>query len=156
MNTPKLKIVIIIALMLSLCLIGMSACQHQQSFVPAYQTIGMPPQEADIEQLITDYLTDQATADAKYKGKKLLFSGITVEEIVNNINTYPPPLDVYIFHDLAKFTPRYLTDFDYIGEGFVVDLVGVCQGWQFSRVLIDDCWVGVVVGDVASLTTPEY
>jgi hypothetical protein len=151
------KIVIAITLFVFfICLFVLNACQSQQSFVPAYQVVGTPPPEADIELLISDYLADEAAADAKYKGEKLLFSGITIEEVVNNINTYPPPQDVYIYSGLAKFTPRYNTDFDYVGEEFVVDLVGIVKGWQFSRVLIADCWVGVVVGDVASITTPEY
>ena len=57
---------------------------------------------------------------------------------------------------LVKFAPRYHTGFDNIGEEFVVDLVGKCQGWQFSRIYITECWVGVVEGDVDSIPELDY
>ena len=135
----------------------LSACQsNQEEPVLVYQPVALPPDEISIEQLITDYETDTVSADAKYKGKTFLFSGITVESVQNNNNTYPPPFDVYIFSGLMTFAPRYHTGFDYIGEGFVVDLVGECQGWQFSRISITECWVGVVEGDVNSIPELDY
>lgn len=145
---------ILILLLSSLYLLA--ACGNNEQLVTVYQPIASPPVEISIEQLISDYMTDKAAADVKYKGKTFLFTEITVEEVQNNANTYPPPFDTYILSGLTQFSPRYNTGFDYIGKGFVVDIIGKIQGWQFSRVSITDCWVGVVEGDIDNLPTLEY
>lgn len=157
MKSFKRKAIVFSMLILVLSGSGiLTACQSNQEPVFVYQPVALPPDEVSIEQLITDYMTDIVSADAKYKGKTFLFTGITVENIQNNTNTYPPPYDIYILSGLVKFAPRYHTGFDNIGEEFVVDLVGKCQGWQFSRIYITECWVGVVEGDVDSIPELDY
>lgn len=158
-KAPIFKVVVLSTLILLLsCLIVLAGCARYQLFVPEYQHFTPPPDEVTIEQLLSDYMTDEAVADAKYKGKTFLFTGIKVEEVGNNITNHRanPASDIYIISGSARFTPRYISDFDYIAEGFVIDIIGECQGWQFSRVLITDCWVGVVEGDLSDIPRWEY
>lgn len=156
-NIQFRQIVFFTMILLLSSLIVLAGCARYELFIPEYQHLNPPPDEVTIEQLLSDYMTDEVAADAKYKGKTFLFNGIEVEEVGNNINTYPPsPSDIFIISGSVKFTPRNVTDFDYIAKDFVVDIIGECQGWQFSRVLITDCWVGVVEGDLALLPTSEY
>ncbi len=152
------KIVFFIYILLMSSLIVLTGCARYQLFVPEYQHFTPPPDEVAIEQLLSDYMTNGVAADAKYKGKAFLFTGIEVEEVGNNLTDHRanPASDIFIISGSARFTPRYVSDFDYIAEGFVVDIIGECQGWQFSRVLITDCWVGVVEGDLSDLPLIEY
>lgn len=155
MKSTKLKTVIIsiIVLLLSSSIV-LAGCGRYELFVPKYQNFTPPPNQVAIEQLISDYMTDEVAADVKYKGQTFIFTGIVVEQVGNTINTYPPsPSDIFIISGFALFTPRSMLDFDHIGKDFVVDIIGECRGWQFNRVLIADCWVGIVEGDVASLPT---
>lgn len=154
------KTVSITLILLLSSLIVLTGCARYELFVPEYQRFTPPPDEITIEQLLSDYMTDQAAADAKYKEKTFLFTGIEVEEVGNNLGVgghrANPASDIFIIYGSARFTPRFITDFDYIAEGFVVDIIGECQGWQFNRVLITDCWIGVVEGDIADLPSVEY
>jgi len=153
MNIIQLKknVIFIMILLLS-SFIVLAGCGRYELFVPQYKNFTPPPDQVAIEQLISDYMTDEVAADAKYKGNTYVFTEIEVEKVGNTINTYPPSFsDIFIISGSAIFTPRSMVDFDLIGEGFVVDIIGECKGWQFTRVLITDCWVGVVKGDVASL-----
>lgn len=137
-------------------LIVLAGCARYELFVPEYKNFTPPPDELTIEQLVSDYMADEVAADTKYKGRTFLFTGVEIEEARTNLNTYPPPLDVYLISGLVKFTPRYNTGFDDIEKTFVVDIIGECQGWQFSRVLIADCWVGIIEGDLANIPRWEY
>jgi hypothetical protein len=154
----KLKIITVFTLLILLSsFIALTGCDSNEVFIPEYTEVPQPPDEVSLEQLLSDYMTDKAAADAKYKGKTFIFTEIEVEEVGNNINIYPPsPADMYIISGSARFIPRYVTAFDHVTKGFIVDIIGECQGWQFSRVLITDCWVGVVEGDAALLPTSEY
>lgn len=159
MNIFQFKqIVFFTSILLLSSLIVLTGCARYELFVPEYRHFTPPPDEVTIEQLLSDYMTDQVAADAKYKGKTFLFTRIEVEEVGNNLTDHRanPASDIYIISGSARFTPKYISEFDYIAEGFVVDIIGECQGWQFSRVLITDCWVGVVEGDLSDLPSIEY
>lgn len=150
--------VLFVSILIFSSLFVLVGCAGNEVFTPQYTQIALPPDEVAIDKLLSDYTTDEAAADAKYKGNTFVFTGIKVEEVGNNVTNHraDPASDIFIISGLARFTPRYTTDFDHIADGFVVDIIGECQGWQFSRVLITDCWVGVVEGDAASLPSSEY
>ena len=81
------------------------------------------------------------------------------KEVENNLGVgghRANPSDIFIISGSARFTPRFITNFDYVAEGFVIDIIGECKGWQLNRVLITDCWIGVVEGDIADLPSVEY
>jgi hypothetical protein len=152
------KAIFFILILVLSSVIVITGCTNNEVFVPDYTSVAPPPDEVAIEQLLSDYAIDQVTADKKYKGKTFIFTGIVVEEVGNNVTNHraDPSSDIFIISGLARFTPRYITAFDHIGEDFVVDIIGECKGWQFSRVLITDCWVGVVKGDSANIPSSEY
>jgi hypothetical protein len=55
----------------------------------------------------------------------------------------------------VKFRPKYPTDIDGILVGSVVEIVGECQGLQWGRIIVKDCWIRVIEGYIGNLT-PGY
>jgi len=138
--------------------IGLSGCIESagSSFVvPTFEEPGPPPIEVTIDQLYAEFIADEAAAKAKYKGEKLLFTGVTVEEIDSYFLDIRAT-KIYIRSGPAEFLPRYPDDFDYILEGFVVDIVGDCQGLSWGRVVINDCWIQVTEGDIGDVVADVY
>jgi hypothetical protein len=145
---------------LVISLVVLSGCAGNDSAVltfPAFEAPLPPPVEVTVDQLYQEYMTDETAAKAKYKGKRLLFTNVEVEEINRiSVNSATPPIN-YIVNHSVEFLPRYATDFDYILVGFVVDIVGDCQGLSWGRVLINDCWINIVEGDIeADYGEPAY
>jgi len=71
-------------------LIGLSGCtgNAENGFtVPTFTEPGPPPIEVTVDQLYDEYMADEAAADAKYEGERLLFSRLTVEKVSNDFST---------------------------------------------------------------------
>ncbi|MFC1865640.1 hypothetical protein ACFLYB_02875 [Chloroflexota bacterium] len=148
-------------------LTGFAGCAgnaEDDIFAPKFEELMAPPIEVSIDQIYAEYIADEAAADARYKGKRLLFYGVTVEEVSSIINVGNNEVFVYNSHiitDSVKFTPRYTVDLDNARVGFIVDVVGECRGltWPIFReplVLIGDCWINIIEGEIVEDWYPEY
>ncbi len=65
-------------------LVGFGACAGSAASVavtPEFEVLETPPVEVTIEQLYQEYLADEAAANAKYEGKRLLFTNVVVEKL---------------------------------------------------------------------------
>ena len=131
-------------------------------FAPKFEELMAPPIEVTIDQVYEEYMANEASADAKYKGKRLLFYGVTVEEVasVSDVGNQVFQYNTHIIANSVKFTPRYTIDLDNVGEGFVVDIVGECRGliWPISReplLQISDCWINIVEGGILEDWYPD-
>ena len=144
---------------LVISLVVLSGCAGNDSAVPtfpAFEALLPPPVEVTVDQLYQEYMTDEAAAEAKYKGERLLFSGVRVEE-VSNFFYIARPIEFYILNGSVKFKPRYPSDVESIREGFVVDIVGEAQGIIFGFLIVKDCWINIVEGDIeADYGAPAY
>ena len=137
-------------------LICLSGCTGNANITyPVFEPL-QPPIEVTVDQLYQEYMTDEADAKAKYKGERLLFSGVTVEK-VNNFFYIARPIEFHILNGSVKFRPRYPSDVESIREGFVVDIVGEAQGTIFGFLIVKDCWINIVEGDIeADYGEPAY
>jgi len=150
-NINKYKKITILGFVLLLNLIVLTGCARNELFIPELHHLSPAPYEVTTDQIVLDYLTDEVSADAKYKDKRLLFSNVEVEGIntvfVDSVNS---PF-IYILNNSVEFRPRYDADTSLIREGFVVDIVGEVRGFfgvESQYLIVDDCWVGIIEGDI--------
>ena len=153
-RSKKILIAALVAIISGLVLfIG---CKNDDYTVPAYTPIiTSPPLEMTIEQLYMEYMAYGPAAEDKYDDKRLLFQGLTVEKVFSILNSGNETLEknAYIVADNAMFLPRYFMYTDNIREGFVVDIVGTCNGLIWPNIgepflQISDCWISIVEGDI--------
>lgn len=130
---------------------------------PKFEGVARLPLEVTIDQIYAEYMADEAAADGKYKGERLLFYGIVVEEVSSYIDPDEGLFmyNTYIIVDSAKFTPKYTDYLDNVRDGFIVDVVGECRGliWPLSReplLSISDCWINTIEGEVIEDWYPDY
>ncbi len=148
-------------------LIGFSACAGNTEIaadIPEFEVLEAPPIEVTIDQLYQEYLTDEAAANARYEGKRLLFTNVVVERL-DHFATDPSANvpNIYIVNDSVEFRPRYWywADVATIREGFVVDIVGTPRGLfgiEQQYLVVEDCRIFIIEGDVGAVydVVPEY
>ena len=155
--------------LLVVALIGLSGCSEnaESSFVvPTFEEPLPPPVEVTIDQLYQEYMADEAAAEVKYKGKGLLFYEVEVEQVVGNYMMMAEALGaaseeyvkLYFTAGFIKFRLRGV-DFGImqnIEEGYVLNIVGECRGLYKGFVIIDDCWVESVIGDIGTGGEVEF
>jgi len=139
-------------------------CQNNSQVIPVYNPISKTPLEVTIDQIYTEYMANETAADDKYYGERLLFYGVTVEEVGHLFNWGNNEVYFGITHfitDNIQFNPRYTVDLDNLNEGFVVDVVGECKGLKHSFfgdpiLQIDDCWIKIIEGGPGVSFGEEY
>jgi hypothetical protein len=133
----------------------LNGCQSNDQVFPVYTAINTIPVEVTIDKIFTEYMADEAAANGKYKGERILFSGVTVEEVGRILNWGNNERWMYNSHirtGSIKFIPRYTLHLDNVIEGSVVDIVGECIGLTQSDyneplLLVSDCWIKIVGGE---------
>jgi len=160
----RYKLIVVTATVIILSgLFVMAGCQSEEQDTPVYVPIESLPLEITIDQLYADYMADEAAANDKYRGERLLFYGITIDEVSTIIG--PEGLVRYNEHIIAngvQFIPRYTSDLDDVGVGFVLDIVGECRGfiWPISSseplLLMSECWVNTIEGGILEEWYPDY
>ena len=141
--------------------VGIGGCKGNDEevvVIPEFQGIGPPPLEVTISQVYADYLTNEEDADAKYSKEKLLFSEVEVEEIFGNYFQMGDALGAgelsYVKLSFNAGTAKFKLREEYFGvmqnieEGYVLNIIGQSRGLQEGLLLIDDCWVESVIGDL--------
>lgn len=150
---------------LAVGLIGFGGCAGNGeaiAVIPEFEEPEAPPIEVTIDQLYEEYMTDEAAANAKYKGKRLLFTNVEVEEINSiSVDSANPPIN-YIVNHSVEFRPRYTKYTALVREGFVVDIVGEVRGvfgMEHYYLVVENCWINIVEGDIgtgADYEDPDY
>lgn len=72
---------------LVIVLFGFNGCTKSRDntvVIPEYEGIGPPPIEVTAAQLFYEYMTDETAVDAKYKGGRLLFYEVEVEQVLGH------------------------------------------------------------------------
>ncbi|MFC1865524.1 hypothetical protein ACFLYB_02275 [Chloroflexota bacterium] len=155
----RYKQIVVTATVITLSgLFVLTGCQSDEPVIPVYHAVGAPPVEVTIEQLLSDYTSDEVAADIKYKGKRLLFSDVEVESLtIIFIDSANDPI-LYIVNSDIEFRPKYDIDTTFVREGFVVDMIGEVYGW-FGLVdrylVVENCWVKIIEGDAGSVLDLE-
>jgi hypothetical protein len=122
--------------------------------IPEYEGIGPPPIEVTVDQLFSEYMTDETSADAKYKGERLLFYEVEVEQVLGEDVCIDIGRGEWVYEKFffisgsVQFGLRDFGIMQNMEEGFVLNVVGVCYGLLEGFVFIEDCWVESIVGDL--------
>ncbi len=149
---------------LAVALIGLSGCTESAGssiVVPTFTEPKLPPIEITVEQLYQEYIANETAADAKYKGERLLFNEVGVEEVVSQAFYDGRAVEdreiinLYFITGLVKFKPQNFGIMQNIEEGYVLNIVGECRGLSKGFVIINDCWVESVIGDISTLVPEE-
>ena len=148
-------------------IIGFGCANNTESTsaAPEFEELGPPPVEVTVDQLYAEYMADKAAADAKYKGERLLFHEVEVEQVDGYFEYIG--LGEWVFEKISfisgpvKFELRgeYYGTMQNIEEGYVLNIVG--EGWGLqgrSRdiVAIYNCWVESVIGDLGTNEEFDY
>ncbi len=150
---------LILSVLLLVSLVGPSGCIGSKEFAaPKFVESYAAVIEVIPEQLFAEYTADEAAATAKYKDKRLTFTGVIAEKIVNEFYVYPPPgtADLCVAAGSFKFRPRYEAYVDDVREGDVLDITGEVMGLICGSLYINDCWIQIVEGNVDSPWVPFY
>jgi len=162
MKNLRFKQVVLFTLIFILSgLIVLNGCQSEDNSVPVYQPVAEPPLEITIDQLISDYEADGDATLAKYKGERLLFSGVVVDKINTVFIDSANASTIYPVNDIIEFRPRYRTDTALVREGYVIDIIGEFYGVfgiTNPYIVVDDCWIKIIEGDlgVGAYEDPDY
>ena len=147
------QIVVTATVIILAALFVLTGCQSDEPVIPVYHAVGAPPVEVTIEQLLSDYTSDEAAADIKYGGKRLLFTNVEVQSLnIIFIDSANDPI-IHIVNSDIEFRPRFDIDTTFVREGFIVDIIGEVFGWfgVVDRYLVvEDCWVKIIEGDAGS------
>ena len=148
---------LVLALCISMLLLFVSvSCTINTFTPPEYTDISTDTlTEADIDEIYQAYTDDEQAANAKYKGKRLLFSNVTVD-LVRSYFLNARESDVCIVAGGVKFKPRYNTKVDSVFPDFEIEITGKCQGMIFGQIYITDCWFKVTKGDAGGVTPDVY
>ena len=98
-------------------------------------------------------MTDKVIGDTKYKGKRLSFSNVEVEEINRIVLDSANAPNNYIVNNSVEFKPRYNIDTILVREGFVVNIVGEVRGLfgtKHNYLNVERCWISIVEGDIGA------
>jgi len=101
----------------------------------------------EMKPVYDEYISNTAAADAKYYGRRLQFTSLTVDKVLRTGGRAPSVNDNFMVGDF-KFILRYPSDVEKMSEGTLVDVVGECRGMMFGYILIVDCWIKVIGGVV--------
>ncbi|UCE97990.1 MAG: hypothetical protein JSV74_01295 [Dehalococcoidia bacterium] len=143
------QLIILLICILVIIAFGVIGCNNTEKVqaVPKFEELSLPPIEVTIAQVFDEFEIDSIAAHDKYNGKRLCFYDIEVEEIDTRSTKR------YFISGNGKFYLRSTSLMQNVEPGFVLNLVGFCQGFSdISRelIVINDCWVESVVGDLGT------
>jgi hypothetical protein len=143
---------------LTLSIVTLPSCSgDNDSTIPSMTKIENPPMEVDVATIFNDYIADEEAADSIYKGKRLLFRNILVEQLESTILEPNQVRDDYVMNDSVKFRARFAEYLAGYKTGFIVDIVGEVRGMVIGDILIiDNCWYTVIEGDIDTTQPPLY
>ena len=151
-NHLSTAVIVVNVMVFALALAGCTAVTTTVIPTPA-NYVESPPGIA-IDQIYHDYIADPAAADLKYRNQRLMFANITVDEVFGRLYGQPCGPGVYIkeyfISGSAKF---YLTDIDLlqsVESGYILNVIGDYQGLSEHFILIENCWVESVVGNLST------
>jgi len=154
LNFQSKQIVVTVLVIAMSGLFILTGCQRDGQITPIYVPVASPPVEVTIDQLLSDYVSDEVATDAKYKDKRLLFTNVEVEEIKIDLMVDCDAPTIYIVCNGVEFRPKFDIGESFVGEGFVVDIIGEVYGWfgvANRYLVVENCWIKIIEGDVGSL-----
>ena len=125
-------------------LIAITGCSRANLFVPEYTHLEPAPMMVTADQLYKDYVLDKTAAEARYQGKQIWILAARVDAYIESESGnyltmkwfYKEIEDheelVVETYSLASSTlqlePQNSNGFRNIGDGYLVEVIGECQG----------------------------
>jgi len=125
-------------------LIATTGCNRANLFVPEYTHLEPAPIMVTANQLYKDYELDEAAAEARYQGKQIWITEVRADAYIESESGnylmirwyYEEIVDkedlVVETYSLASSTlqlePQNSDGFRDIGDGYLVEVIGECQG----------------------------
>ncbi len=112
-----------------------------------------------IDQIASEFKADAVISEARYKGYRLIFKNVEVEEV----HTYyyqsggaiaVPMVDYFRSGSVRFELLDYRGTQQRVQPGFVLNLDGVCFGMQGNLVRVGDCLAESVIGDLGTNLGP--
>jgi hypothetical protein len=110
--------------------------------------------EVTCDELYSAYLTNEHSADIKYKNQRLSFSNVEITDV----STYYSLSDGEFVPFVSCFSTgniKFQLNDPYImqsvKEGYILNIVGECRGFTQDNVFIWDCWAEGVNCDLGSI-----
>ena len=138
------KIIFIILGLLMIAAISITGCNRANLFIPEYTHLTPAPLIVTADQLYQDYVLDEKAAESKYEGKQIWIIEAKVETYIESengnyliINWFHKEIEdheelIVEILDYAvgtlKLKPQDSKDFMNIGDGYLVEILGECQG----------------------------
>ena len=152
LKCPLTTLAILISALISLTLGPQLGCA-QAHLDPVVPMVIVLPDHLTIDQISSEYKLDPTLADQKYKGKRLIFDSVVVEEVHSIYYQSGGAITVPMIDYFRAGSVRFEL-LDYRGAqqrmqvGFILTLDGVCQGVQGDLVNMIDCGVTSIKGDL--------
>jgi hypothetical protein len=121
------------------------SCTGTSVFIPEAVQLEQPPIKVTADQLYQEYMADEAAADARYKGKEVWVTEAQIDTCLESesgcylIMRWHP--EERIVHDgivvfsvpafsvcTVKLEPQFSEGFKDVDGGYIVEIVGECQG----------------------------
>jgi len=156
MNRVKFMSRVTLAIMVLAGLL-LTGCDSGALFaVPSAVFLKDPPLLVTAEQIFYEYSSDPVQADLQYLGKRVMFDEVTVDGLVTvfNYQDRQPGGSDYTMHFISGNIKYQLRDFSLmqsIKKDYILNIVGICQGIQGGYVVVDDCWVQSVYGELSQV-----
>ncbi|MHC4278072.1 MAG: hypothetical protein ACYSTI_12235 [Planctomycetota bacterium] len=147
---------VIISVLLSISLVGLSGCTETDIIIPEFREPSPPPPIVDVNQLSSEYASDADAADVKYKGERLLFNQLEVEEVIfqsfSGFAGDDNNFKVYFKNGGVSFVPQgiLMSIMQSIETGFILNVEGICLGLigPEDSIAIEISWVESIKGDI--------
>jgi len=154
----QIKITIALSFLLLIIASACLSCREGTLFIPEAVRLEPAPMEVTTMQLHSDFVFDEQAANVKYTDKKLVFYELLVEEVVGALYlTMEHELEYFKDYFISGPVRFYLKDYNVmqsIEEGYILNVVGECQGLDNEKLKINDCWVESIIGELSSIA-PE-
>jgi len=155
MKYCKLRSILLITIdILVIGLIFLAGCTRGTPVTLEVPTFEPFPIWVTADQLYAEYIADEAAANAKYKGEEVWFSGTTV----GNKVYFPNLTESYIMlgqFGTVRCMPQDPSQLDDIGTGYMVDIVGVCEGMSERVVIVKISRIDVIKLDIFATISGE-
>ena len=141
-NIKKLLLLMVVVLLIGS--ITITGCNRANIFVPEYAHLEPAPIIVTADQLYKDYKLDEAAAEARYQGKQIWITEARIDAYIESesgnylqIGWYYEEIEdkeglVVETYSLASSTlqlePQYSDGFTDVGDGYLVEVIGECQG----------------------------
>ena len=137
-------------------LISITGCNRSNLFIPEHVHLEPAPIMVTADQIYKDYELDESAAEARYQGKQIwiiearvdayvesksgnyLMIGWYYEEIIDKEDLL---LETYsLASSTLQLESKYSDGFREIGDGYLVEVVGECQGISDGVVTVNIDW----------------